>query len=44
MAAFAEKYNAIWQRQRHGYKTLDQIRAKHLRVDSALASEETLAA
>jgi len=44
LAEFAKRYNANWLRQRHGYKTPDQIRAEQLRVDSATASEETLAA
>ncbi|WP_143027235.1 hypothetical protein [Rhodospira trueperi] len=43
-ADFAEKYNATWLRQRHGYKTPEQIRAEQLRGDSTTASEETLAA
>jgi transposase InsO family protein len=44
LAEFAKRFNATWLRQRHGYKTPDQIRAEQLRVDSTAASEETLAA
>ncbi len=37
LAAFAARYNASWLRERHGYKTPDQIRAeqKALETDAA---------
>ena len=39
LAEFAAQYNAAWLRQRHGYKTPNQIRAeqKGLEADAATA-------
>ncbi|MBC7152961.1 MAG: transposase, partial [Rhizobium sp.] len=38
LAEFAAQYNASWLRQRHGYKTPNQIRAeqKGLEADAAM--------
>jgi hypothetical protein len=44
LAAFAAKYNASWIRQRHGYRTPDQIRADQKALETEAATEFKLAA
>ena len=44
LAAFAAKYNASWIRQRHGYRTPDQIRAEQKALETEAATEFKLAA
>lgn len=44
LAAFAAQYNASWIRQRHGYRTPDQIRAEHKAVETEAATKFKLAA
>lgn len=44
LAEFAARYNATWIRQRHGYKTPDQIRAEQLGLASEAATAFNLAA
>jgi hypothetical protein len=34
LAAFVAEYNASWLRQRHGYKTPDQIRAEQKALET----------
>lgn len=44
LAAFAAEYNASWLRQRHGYKTPDQIRAEQKGLASEAATGSKMAA
>lgn len=44
LAAFAAKYNASWLRQRHGYKTPNQIRAEQKALETEAATEFKMAA
>jgi putative transposase len=44
LLAFAATYNATWLRERHGYKTPDQIRADQLGLETAVTREHELAA
>ena len=44
LAAFAAQYNASWMRQRHGYKTPDQIRAKQKALETEAATGLKMAA
>ena len=38
LAAFAAEYNASWLRERHGYKTPDQIRAEQKTLEPEAAT------
>ena len=44
LAAFAAQYNATWLRQRHGYKTPDQIRAEQKALEAEAATVVKMAA
>jgi transposase InsO family protein len=44
LAAFAADYNASWLRQRHGYKTPDQIRAEQKALEPEAAMGVKMAA
>jgi putative transposase len=44
LAAFATEYNASWLRERHGYKTPEQIRAEQKALASEAAAEFKMAA
>ena len=44
LAAFAAEHNASWLRQRHGYKTPDQIRAEQKALEPEAATGVTMAA
>ena len=44
LAAFAAEYNASWMRQRHGYKTPDQIRAEQKALETEAATGLKMAA
>ena len=44
LAAFAAKHNASWLRQRHGYKTPDQIRAAQKALEPEAATGVKMAA
>lgn len=44
LAAFAEKYNATWIRQRHGHKTPNQIRAEQKGLETQAAMGIKMAA
>ena len=44
LAAFAAKYNASWLRQRHGYKTPNQIRAEQRALETEAATGFKMAA
>jgi hypothetical protein len=44
LAAFTAKNNASWIRQRHGYRTPDQIRAEQKALETEAATEFKLAA
>jgi len=44
LLAFAETYNATWLRERHGYKTPNQIRAEQLGLEPAVTLEHKMAA
>lgn len=44
LLAFAATYNATWIRERHGYITPDQIRAKQFGLETAVTREHKLAA
>ena len=44
LASFAAKYNASWLRQRHGYKTPDQIRAEQKALEPEAATGAKMAA
>jgi hypothetical protein len=44
LAAFAAKYNASWLRQRHGYKTPNQIRAEQKALETEAATGFKMAA
>jgi transposase InsO family protein len=44
LAAFAAEYNASWMRQRHGYKTPDQIRAEQKGLETEAATGLKMAA
>jgi len=44
LAAFAAEHNASWLRQRHGYKTPDQIRAKQKALEPEAATGVKMAA
>jgi putative transposase len=44
LAAFATEYNASWLRERHGYKTPDQIRTEQKALASEAAKEFKMAA
>lgn len=39
LAAFAARYNASWLRERHGYKTPNQIRAEQKALETDAAAE-----
>jgi hypothetical protein len=42
--AFAAEYNASWLRERHGYKTPNQIRAEQKALETDSATEVKMAA
>jgi hypothetical protein len=44
LAAFAAEYNASWLRQRHGYKTPNQIRAEQKGLETEAATGVKMAA
>ena len=44
LAAFAAEYNASWLRERHGYKTPNQIRAEQKALEADAATEVKMAA
>ncbi len=44
LTAFAAEYNASWMRQRHGYKTPEQIRAEQKALETKAATELIMAA
>ena len=44
LAAFAAQYNASWIRQRHGYRTPDQIRADQKALETEAATGTKMAA
>jgi len=44
LASFAAEYNASWLRQRHGYKTPDQIRAEQKALEPEAATGVKMAA
>lgn len=44
LAAFAAEYNASWMRQRHAYKTPDQIRAEQKALETEVATGLNMAA
>lgn len=44
LAAFAVEYNASWLRERHGYKTPDQIRAEQKALETDAATGTKMAA
>ena len=44
LAAFAAEHNASWLRQRHGYKTPDQIRAEQKALEPEAAKGVKMAA
>jgi transposase InsO family protein len=44
LAAFAERYNASWLRQRHGHKTPNQIRAQQKALETQAAMGVKMAA
>ena len=44
LATFAARYNASWLRERHGYKTPDQIRAEQKAFETEAAKGFKMAA
>ena len=44
LAAFAAEYNASWLRERHAYKTPNQIRAEQKGLETEVATESKMAA
>ena len=44
LAAFAAEYNASWLRERHGYKTPNEIRAAKKALETEAATEFKMAA
>ena len=44
LAAFAVEHNASWLRQRHGYKTPDQVRDKQIALEPEAAMGVKMAA
>ena len=44
LAAFAAQYNACWIRQRHGYRTPDQVRADQKALETEAATGTKMAA
>ena len=44
LAAFAAEYNALWLRERHDYKTPNQIRAEQKALETETATGTKMAA
>ena len=44
LASFAAKYNASWLRQRHGYKTPNQVREEQKALETGAATGVKMAA
>lgn len=44
LAAFAAEYNASWLRERHGYKTPNQIRVEQKALETETATGAKMAA